>query len=367
MTLSCEASYRPASLVTWRRKDGRYIQGKLSLSEGIANLTLVQANPSDQGTYACEAKNGVSTATTETNLVVIHFTIRPPSLVTAPEGAWIQLDCQTNINTNITWRRRGGDLPKGHLFFMNGTLSLRNVTNSQSGQYVCVAKTNSRKLSKLVQVLIGNLSCSYIKAGYPGSSSGNYTIDPDSDGGEDPFVTSCDMVEENEVGVTLIHHDLEARSRVNGCKNPGCFSRNVTYTGTTLTQLTNLIRVSTHCEQFVMFECNGSVAFIEEKASWWLSRDRKSMHYWGGTIPGSAKCACGIKKTCTAGGGCNCKIYGPKGWRNDSGLLTDKSSLPVTQLRFGSVNEGSYYTLGAFRCYAINAGILTHYFVTLLK
>ena len=281
VTLSCEASGRPAPLVTWRKKDGQYIEGGWSLLEGIANLTFI-AIPYDQGTYVCEATNHVSTSTTETNLVVIHLTIyAPPSLVTAPEGAWIQLDCQTNINTNITWRRLGRDLPNEHFLFKNGSLILQNATTFHSGKYVCAMNINSQKALRKIQVVIGNLSCSYIKAGYSEAPSGNYTIDPDSQGGEDPFVVYCDMIEKNGTGVTAIGHDNVGRSHVRGCNTPGCFSRNVTYTGTTLTQLTNLIRVSTHCEQFLIFECNDSVAFIEERASWWLSRDRKSMYYWG--------------------------------------------------------------------------------------
>ena len=350
VTLSCKASGRPAPLVTWKRKDGEYLEGEWSLSKGIANLTFV-ASPYNRGTYSCEAWNNEITSTTETSLVVIHFTIIPPSLVTAPEGVWIQLDCQTNINTNITWRRTGGDLPNEHLLFKNGSLLLQNATTLHSGQYVCVINIATQKTLRGTQVIIGNLSCSHIKAGYPEAPSGNYTIDPDNLEGEDPFVVYCDMNGKNGTGVTIIGHDNEGRSHVTGCNTSGCFSRNVTYTATTLTQLTNLIRVSTHCEQFVMFECNGSVAFIEEKASWWLSRDQKSMYYWGGAAPGSAKCACGMTNTCDGGGWCNCKSDGAKGRRNDSGLLTDKSSLPVTQLRLGTVNIGSYYTLDKIKCY----------------
>ena len=44
-------------------------------------------------------------------------------------------------------------------------------------------------------------------------------------------------------------------------------------------------------------------------------------------------------------------------WREDSGLLTDKSTLPVKELRFGDtgvfqgVDEKGYHTLGKLRCY----------------
>ena len=43
-------------------------------------------------------------------------------------------------------------------------------------------------------------------------------------------------------------------------------------------------------------------------------------------------------------------------WREDSGLLTDKTKLPVKQLRFGDVdnnNNVGYHTLGKLKCYGI--------------
>ena len=51
---------------------------------------------------------------------------------------------------------------------------------------------------------------------------------------------------------------------------------------------------------------------------------------------------------------CNCD-KNDKVWRKDSGLLTDKSFLPVIQLRFGDVasEEKGLHTLGKFKCYGI--------------
>ena len=103
----------------------------------------------------------------------------------------------------------------------------------------------------------------------------------------------------------------------------------------------------------IKFECNNDLAFIEQKYAWWVSRDSSKMFYWGGATPGSGKCACGMTNTCRGGGQCNCKNSG-SGWREDSGLLTSRSSLPVTQLRFGDVDgakEEGYHTLGKLRCY----------------
>ena len=42
-------------------------------------------------------------------------------------------------------------------------------------------------------------------------------------------------------------------------------------------------------------------------------------------------CECGVTNSCTGGTKCNCDNSG-SGWYEDSGLLTDKSALPVTQI-----------------------------------
>jgi len=78
------------------------------------------------------------------------------------------------------------------------------------------------------------------------------------------------------------------------------------------------------------------------------------MTYWGGASPGSGKCACGMTSSCAGGYGCNCDKNDAI-WREDSGLLTDKTHLPVKQLRFGdaSGSEQGYHTLGKLKCYGI--------------
>ena len=85
-----------------------------------------------------------------------------------------------------------------------------------------------------------------------------------------------------------------------------------------------------------------------------MSRDSTKMRYWGGASPGSGKCACGMNNSCAnPSDGCNCD-GDMHVWREDSGLLTDKTKLPVKQLRFGDTggsHEKGYHTLGKFKCY----------------
>ena len=164
----------------------------------------------------------------------------------------------------------------------------------------------------------------------------------------------CDMTYKNGIGVTVISHDSENRTHVKGFENPGSYSLVINYNGASLSQLANLTRISSHCEQFIKYECYKSKMFRNSGYAWWVSRDSTKMTYWGGASPGGGKCACGMNNTCAdSEHACNCD-KNDNVWREDSGLLTDKTKLPVIELRFGDTENGKeegYHTLGKFMCY----------------
>ena len=71
-----------------------------------------------------------------------------------------------------------------------------------------------------------------------------------------------------------------------------------------------------------------------------MSRDSSKMTYWGGASV-SGRCACGMTNSCeNPSYGCNCD-KNDNVWREDSGLLTDKTKLQVKQLRFGDVGNNN--------------------------
>ena len=180
-------------------------------------------------------------------------------------------------------------------------------------------------------------------------------IDPDGEGGLPPFTVNCDMTDKNGVGVTVISHDSEGRTHGNGYEGKGSYSRDIHYTGASLSQLAKLTSVSSHCEQFIKYECYNSFLLLHGYA-WWVSRDSTKMTYWGGASPGSGKCACRMTKSCTNPSlVCNCDAV-KLAWYEDGGLLTDKTKLPVKQLRFGDTGhdkEEGYHTLGKLKCYGV--------------
>ena len=205
------------------------------------------------------------------------------------------------------------------------------------------------------------MTCTYIKYCNPGAASALYDIDPDMKGGLAPFTVFCDMTDKGGVGVTVVSHDSENRTQVSGYELPGLYRRDVSYTAvgmTSVAQLTRLTDVSAHCEQFIKYECKGSALSLNSNMyGWWESRDGEKMKYWGGShYSFPYKCACGLNGTCASkSNGCNCDINDYV-WREDSGLLTNKSHLPVIQLSFGDTGDSGeigYHTLGKLKCWGM--------------
>ena len=360
MTLVCKVSGLPIPTIKWQKPLGHLPRGRTAVIDG--NMTILSVTKKDTGAYVCSVKNLLGEDSALAVMTVIDrlkFTLTPPLKVAASEFSNLMLNCKVQGALEITWKRTNKYLPRTHVIFPNGTLFLKKVTTNDAGSYTCVAKNYQRTImaSSTVEVL-KPVSCSSIKSGHSGSSSGNYIIDPDGKGGVTPFSVYCDMSDKGGVGVTVISHNTERRTHVAnipGCGwNPGCYSKDVTYTGVDVAQLAALTRVAQNCEQFIKFECNSDVAFIPESVAWWVSRDGRKMNYWGGAGGAANMCACGVTNSCSSSEKkCNC-YNGGSGWREDSGLLTDKSALPVTQIRladFHDSGEEGYHTLGKLNCY----------------
>ena len=355
--LQCKATGLPKPTITWRRAFGSLPRGKTAVDDG--KLTIRNVAKADSGDYACSAKNFLGQDFAVTQVTVFErlaFILTPPLKVTVSQSSNMLLNCSAQGNTEITWKRTGKLLPHNHVVYPNGTLLLRNVVTNDSGTYTCVAKNALRSVEATTVVEVIMKSCSSIKSARSRISSGNYIIDPDGKGGVTPFSVYCDMSDKGGVGVTVISHDSESRTHVGnipGCGGAGCYSKDVTYTEVSTAQLAALTRVSQNCEQFIKFECNNDVAFIQEQNAWWVSRDGKRMNYWSGATGYKNMCACRVTNSCSNGQKCNC-YNSAGGWREDSGLLTDKSALPVTQIILGDLDysdEEGYHTLGKLKCY----------------
>ena len=325
-------------------------------------MKIYSITKKDGGTYICKAKNILGLATDTAQLTVfspLRFKVRPPQLVTPVLGFTVHLPCSAGSDLSPTtyWRKQGkSSLSLDSNVLSNGTLVLHNIKKSHEGSYICRASNPLTTIEAKVKINspVMATSCSVIKR-YASSVSGNYVIDPDGEGGLAPFTVFCDMTDKSGVGVTVISHDSESRTHVSGCNPSGCYSRDIRYTGASLSQLAHLTKASSQCEQFIKYECYNAMVFYGSGYSWWVSRDSAKMTYWGGASPGSGKCACGMTNSCAdSSDRCNCD-KNDSVWREDSGLLTDKTKLPVKQLRFGDVGGGEegYHTLGKLKCFGI--------------
>ena len=359
VTITCTVTGQPQPSITWSKSSGNLPKGRTEELSG--NLTIYNVTKKDRGTYICEANNVLRSATDSAILMVVsrlRFKVRPPQEVTPVIGSTVRLPCvaESDLRTTITWTKNGKpSLPVDSNFLHNGRLVLQNIKKSHEGSYTCRA-TNALttiEANARIHSPVSVTSCSVIRK-HVSSVSGNYVVDPDGEGGLAPFTVFCDMIDKNRVGVTVVSHDSESGRFVNGYGSKGSYSRDIHYTGASLSQLASLTRVSSHCEQFIKYECYHSVLlYNNNQYGWWVSRDSTKMTYWGGAS-GSGKCACGMTSSCANPSyGCNCDANDYV-WREDSGLLTDKTHLPVRQLRFGDTggsSEKGYHTLGKLKCY----------------
>ncbi|XP_034312530.2 SCO-spondin isoform X1 [Magallana gigas] len=182
----------------------------------------------------------------------------------------------------------------------------------------------------------------------------------------EPVWLYCDMESEGGIGVTVVGHDKESRTNVNGYEGAGSYLAKVTYEVST-DHVIAIIDQSKFCKQFLRWECKGAVIHNpHQKDSWttfWTNRSSEFNQYntpatyFPGAKPGSGNCACGDTGTCTNKSlSCNCDSNDFE-WRSDEGFVTYKDDLPILAFRAGDTGnepvEQGAHTIGRVYCQGV--------------
>eukprot|EP00794_Sanderia_malayensis_P003378 gene3378-3867_t len=149
-----------------------------------------------------------------------------------------------------------------------------------------------------------------------------------------------------------IGHDSEAKTFVKGYASKAAYSRQIIYSADSYAAIASFVDTSTSCKQHIRIDCRDMCFF---KYGFGHLRDRIGtiLNYIGGGSPVIGGCACGATNACANSDfTCNCDANDGVD-RFDEGYFTDKSVLPITEIRMGDteeVGEYGYHTLGKLYC-----------------
>ena len=355
VTFTCNATGTLNPEFSWTKLQGNIPASRTVVKDG--KLTIQNVRVADSGLYVCRAINSINIATVQLRVfcTLISLTESNSSAILYV-GQGLRLSCAVSAGgETLSWLYNGKNaLPSGAFIEKPGLVVVPSLIKNHTGVISCVAG-NSLLWNITIHVKYPE-TCT-VQRQHICDVSGDYVIDPDDEQGVAPFPVYCDMTDKGGVGVTVVKHDSEGRIVVKGFELAGEYSRDVHYLAANLSQIKQLIDISKQCEQFIKFECRQVRIFAAGKIfGWWVSRDGNKMTYWDGANEVHQGCACSVNNSCAVRSDrCNCDKNDPV-LRKDSGLLTNKTHLPVTQLRFGDARPGNnsdkgFHTLGSFKCY----------------
>uniref|UniRef100_A0A671NA58 Contactin-associated protein-like 4 n=1 Tax=Sinocyclocheilus anshuiensis TaxID=1608454 RepID=A0A671NA58_9TELE len=197
-------------------------------------------------------------------------------------------------------------------------------------------------------------SCEAYK--HKGNTSGFYYIDVDGSGPIKPQLIYCNM--SDKAWMVIQHNNTElTKLKVSSGINQHLAHFNYS---ADVEQIQAIITQAEYCEQELSYHCKKSRLLNTPDGapfSWWVGRSGEAHMYWGGAVPGSQQCACGLQDNCVHPEHfCNCDADS-KEWSNDSGLLSHKEHLPVRALTVGDINRSgseAAYRVGPLQCYGDN-------------
>uniref|UniRef100_A0A9J8BPC0 Contactin associated protein like 3 n=1 Tax=Cyprinus carpio carpio TaxID=630221 RepID=A0A9J8BPC0_CYPCA len=198
-------------------------------------------------------------------------------------------------------------------------------------------------------------SCEAYK--HKGNTSGFYYIDVDGSGPIKPQLIYCNI--SDKAWMVIQHNNTElTKLKVSSGINQHLAHFNYS---ADVEQIQAIITQAEYCEQELSYHCKKSRLLNTPDGapfSWWVGQSGEAHMYWGGAVPGSQQCACGLQENCVHPEHfCNCDADS-KEWSNDSGLLSHKEHLPVRALTVGDINRSgseAAYRVGPLQCYGDNS------------
>ena len=350
VSIDCSTEGNPSPVITWYK-----VGGKLSDNTHVNNketLMIEIVRRENEGQYACRAINYLNNSTASVNVIVkkrLSWFVKSSDEIRTFLSRMVKIYCMYENGVGpfmMTWYKNKKKLRNREMLSRgNQVLIIRSVKRENFGEYKCVVQSKFSTLQTTTKIAkVQPETCQDIRSNSE-DKSGQYTIYLPN---VSPIQVYCDMKSKNGRGVTIISHDSEAKTLVNGYDPPGSYVRKIKYS-VSKEHLKELVKVSSKCEQFIKYECKNSV--ISDHGCW-VSLEGKKMKNWGGVDHTTKGCACKLTGSCAGNRLCNCD-RNDLNWREDSGLLQEKEYLPVSEVRFGDTgsSEYGYHTVGKLKCY----------------
>ncbi len=153
------------------------------------------------------------------------------------------------------------------------------------------------------------------------------------------------------VAYAFFSHDSEASIKVSGFESKASYVRKVNYANNLLSDIIAFVDSSASCSQYFKLTCQGSYL---TGYGYFKDRNGVALSYFGGGPVHGSGCACGVTGTCSDPSyKCNCDRNSNSYIDIDEGEFTEKSALPLTEMRHGETggsSEYKYHELHKLKC-----------------
>ncbi|XP_028403298.1 fibroblast growth factor receptor 4-like isoform X3 [Dendronephthya gigantea] len=164
--ITCSASGRPSPTIAWY-KNGKQLKlmpdGSTAIKPSDFILNFDSLRPKDDGKYTCFVSNKLGNVSASFDLTVKASP--PPSFQSDVSNATVvlgesevRLPCRViaDVNTEYWWTKGGKRITKRKRYRIKKFryLRIKNVENSDAGEYVCRAKNNGGEIQQTITLIV---------------------------------------------------------------------------------------------------------------------------------------------------------------------------------------------------------------------